>query len=398
MVFKVKNILVSLLLLGFGLLGWKYYFHFFDKTTPQIQLFGIKNDGYYCGNIQCTLSSNKVGAMSIWLDEKPLTKKFNISKPNQEHSFTIPTRTLPNGKHDVKVVLADNTYNKNKKTELIHFYVDNTPLQVAFVKPDTEFKVFQGRTLHLQFQVNKKIKEAKVQALSKTYDCFPESKNSSIYEAFIPTQCEENPNEYLLSVDITDYVGNTFTLENKFQVVKFPFKKTILQIKKEKIKEEKEAGTKQEELEQTVEQIIAQSPKEKLWQGTFCAPIEIIRTTCEFGTIRISQEKGKYYHRAVDIINEPKSVVWAAQDGIVRIKSRYAQSGNTVIIDHGFGIITRYYHLDEFANIKVGDMIRKGNPVGTIGKTGYSTGFHLHWELQVNNVHVDPMQWVSATF
>ena len=62
--------------------------------------------------------------------------------------------------------------------------------------------------------------------------------------------------------------------------------------------------------------------------------------TCDFGTIRISQEKGKYTHRAVDLTNQPKSVVWAAQSGIVKIKDRYAMTGNTVVIDHGWGIIT----------------------------------------------------------
>ena len=57
-----------------------------------------------------------------------------------------------------------------------------------------------------------------------------------------------------------------------------------------------------------------------------------------------------------------------------------------------------YFHLEDFANIEVGDNVQKGNPVGKLGKTGYASGYHLHWELRVNNIPVDPMQWINSTF
>jgi len=398
MVFKIKNIFIIILIAGLGLFGWKSYKFFFDKENPQLYISGIKNDGFYCGNLQCSVSGNKTGQISILLDEKALTKNFRIKSYNQEYPFTIPTRTIANGRHSLQITFEDSTYHKNKSEQTIHFYVDNVPLQAAFIKPENEFKVFQGRTLHLQFQVNKKIKSAKASTLSNSYECFPEAKNSSIYETFIPVPCEESPNEYLISIEIEDHVGNNLNLENKFQIVKFPFKKQILKVSNEKIKKEKEIGKSPDEFEKDLEIAYKKSPNEKLWKGTFCTPIEIAKTTCDFGTVRVSQEKGKYSHKAVDIINTPKSVVWASQDGIVRIKDRYAFSGNTVIIDHGWGIITMYFHLEDFANIQVGDLIRKGNPVGTLGQTGYASGYHLHWELRVNNIAVDPMQWVKSTF
>jgi len=398
MLLKIKNIFFISLFIGLGFLGWKSYLFFFDKDTPQIHILGVEENNCYCGNLQCTISSNKTGILSILLDEKPLAKNFKINSKNQEYPFTIPTRTISNGKHMLRVQLIDNTYNKNSNKKDLHFYIDNVPLQAAFVKPETEFKVFQGRTLHVQFQVNKKIKEAKINTLSNSYKCYPESKNSSIYEAFIPISCEETPNEYLISIDLIDHAGNNLPLENKFQIVQFPFKKQIIKVSKDKVKEEKEAGKSNHEFINDMKTIANLSPQEKLWRGSFCAPIEIIRTTCDFGTLRISQEKGKYTHNGVDVINEPKSVVWASQSGIVRIKDRYAESGNTIVIDHGLGIVSMYFHLDEFANIKVGDRIQKGNPVGKLGKTGYASGYHLHWELRVNDMPVDPIQWIKSTF
>jgi murein DD-endopeptidase MepM/ murein hydrolase activator NlpD len=111
--------------------------------------------------------------------------------------------------------------------------------------------------------------------------------------------------------------------------------------------------------------------------------------------VRTTQHKGRYAHKALDIINSPKSVVWSTQDGKVVLKDRFAFSGNTVVIDHGMGVLSLFFHLDNFADIKEGDKIAKGEPIGTIGKTGYADGYHLHWEMRVDNIPVDPMQWTN---
>jgi len=103
-------------------------------------------------------------------------------------------------------------------------------------------------------------------------------------------------------------------------------------------------------------------------------------------------------HKALDLINKPKSVVWASQDGVIALKERFEAGGNTIVIDHGWGVLSMYYHLDSFGNVNVGDKIAQGNPLGTIGMTGYATGYHLHWEMRVNGMPVDPMQWTQQTF
>lgn len=398
MFLKIKNIITFFVFIAAGWIGFKTYNFFFDTKTPTVQLLGLENEQYCCADVQCLACVDKKGEMSVWLDNKPLISKFKINTANQDHPFTIPTRTVANGKHSIKLSFVDNTYKKNKTSVERDFYVDNIPLQAAFVQPEAEYKVLQGRTLHLQFQVNKKIENAKATALSNEYLCFPESKNSSIYETFIPVPCEESPNEYLISIDIQDKVGNKLTLPASFQVVPYPFKKQRIRVSSEKLKKEAELGKNENDLSAMITKINESSPQEKLWKGSFCTPIEIASTTCEFGTIRTTQEKGKYQHRAVDICNSPRSVVWASQNGVVAVKERFVDSGNTVIVDHGYGVMTMYFHLENFANIEVGQKVAQGNPIGTIGKTGYATGYHLHWELRVNNTPVDPMQWTKQTF
>ena len=70
----------------------------------------------------------------------------------------------------------------------------------------------------------------------------PEMPKSNIYECFVPINSEEVPNEYLFAIEIEDLVGNTITLDNKFHVVMYPFKKQQLAVQKEKIQKEKELG------------------------------------------------------------------------------------------------------------------------------------------------------------
>ncbi len=398
MIMRLKNIAMLTFLGAVAWVGWIGYFYFFDIKTPAITISGLENKKSYAGEVQCIVSSDKTGHISIWLDDQPLINNFKMGAHNEGHPFIIPTKTISNGSHLLKAEFTDTTFNQNKSIAQYVFEVDNVPLQAAFVKSDSEFKVLQGRTLHLQFQVNKPIEKAQVRALADSYNCFPESKDSLIYECFIPIECEEKPSEYLLSVDIADKVGNALRLDNKFQVVMYPFKKQYLRINKDSANNEEDLTVSAKQLEEEIEKITKNSPLEKLWRGAFCTPIDVVQVTTPFGTVRTTQEKGRYSHKALDIINTPKSVVWAPQDGVVVLKESYANSGNTVIVDHGCGVISMFFHLDDFANINVGDKIAKGNPVGTLGKTGYAKGYHLHWEMRVNNVAIDPMQWTKTTF
>jgi len=394
-VFKHK---LKFITLGIALvIGWQLYSYFLDNRLPVVLIKGISGSEYYSNDALCHICADKTGDVSLFLDDQNVVSYCKIKANQDSKPFVIPTKTLSNGKHILRTEFIDNTFSRNKVVLERDFYVDNQPLQAAFVI-GSSYKVFQGRTLHVQFQVNKEIKSAKVQALSHTYECYPESKNSKIYECFIPIACEEQPNEYLLGVDIEDKVDNTIHLDNKFQIVMFPFNKEVITVTSDKVKQEKELGKDAKDFEDEVEKLSKLSKREKLWRGPFCAPIEIQRISCEFGTIRTTQHKGRYAHKALDVLNAPKSVVWAPQDGIVVMKDRFAPSGKTVIIDHGCGILSLFFHLDDFADIELGKMVAQGNPIGTIGKTGFATGYHLHWEMRINNIAIDPMQWTKATF
>ncbi len=103
------------------------------------------------------------------------------------------------------------------------------------------------------------------------------------------------------------------------------------------------------------------------------------------------------FHSGTDFAGAPGTPVLAAAPGYVVLADTLNVRGNATVIDHGWGVFTGYWHQTEIY-VHVGDYVTTGQVIGTIGATGRVTGAHLHWELWVNGVPVDPMQWVRQSF
>jgi murein DD-endopeptidase MepM/ murein hydrolase activator NlpD len=120
--------------------------------------------------------------------------------------------------------------------------------------------------------------------------------------------------------------------------------------------------------------------------------------TSQFGTRR-AYNGGTLdtFHSGTDFAGAPGSLVVAPAAGVVVLAEELPVRGNATIIDHGWGVTTGYWHQSEIY-VKVGDVVSAGQIIGTVGSTGRSTGPHLHWEMWVGGVQVDPMQWVQQSF
>jgi murein DD-endopeptidase MepM/ murein hydrolase activator NlpD len=100
------------------------------------------------------------------------------------------------------------------------------------------------------------------------------------------------------------------------------------------------------------------------------------------------------FHRGIDFAAPEGSAVLAVAAGVVTYAKDRFGFGKTVEINHGNGYVTRYAHNSNIT-VKAGDVVKKGDPVATIGSTGRSTGPHLHFEVLSKGVAVDPMSFVS---
>lgn len=99
------------------------------------------------------------------------------------------------------------------------------------------------------------------------------------------------------------------------------------------------------------------------------------------------------YHSGMDFAASPGTDVYASGDGVVvKVESNFWGYGNVVTVDHGYGYMTKYAHLKNFA-VKNGQKVKRGQKIGTVGSTGKATGPHLHYEVLKNNVQVDPIHF-----
>ena len=98
-------------------------------------------------------------------------------------------------------------------------------------------------------------------------------------------------------------------------------------------------------------------------------------------------------HEGLDISNRLGTPVVATGDGIVSATGKDFSYGNVVVVSHGFGIITRYNHLSKIL-VNAGQKVRRGDKIAEVGTTGKSTGPHLHYEVKVNGIPVNPARYI----
>jgi murein DD-endopeptidase MepM/ murein hydrolase activator NlpD len=102
-------------------------------------------------------------------------------------------------------------------------------------------------------------------------------------------------------------------------------------------------------------------------------------------------------HAGTDFGGVPGTPIFSPAPGRVVLTDTLNVRGVATVIDHGWGVYTGYWHQTE-RYVQLGDMVTTGQIIGTIGATGRVSGPHLHWEVWVNGVPVDPMQWVIFSF
>jgi murein DD-endopeptidase MepM/ murein hydrolase activator NlpD len=139
----------------------------------------------------------------------------------------------------------------------------------------------------------------------------------------------------------------------------------------------------------------------KQWSGQFKYPVEAAFQNCfpsRFGERRSFNGSGYvYFHSGLDFCGDIGNPIYAPAAGTVVFAGPLTVRGNATLIDHGWGVYSAYFHQSKF-EVKVGDHVQPGQEIGLIGNTGRVTGPHLHWEIIVGDVQVDPMDWLNQAF
>jgi len=133
--------------------------------------------------------------------------------------------------------------------------------------------------------------------------------------------------------------------------------------------------------------------------GRFISPVEEYFESAFFGDRRrylysdgsVSQS----LHTGSDLAAPVGEPVYAPAEGKVVMAQMRILTGNTIVIEHLPGVYTLYYHLDKI-DVQLEEMVKQGEKIGDVGKTGLVTGAHLHWELRVSGIPADPLRYMEV--
>lgn len=139
----------------------------------------------------------------------------------------------------------------------------------------------------------------------------------------------------------------------------------------------------------TLEDLFAHSPAERFWRGPFRTPVPG-RSTSSYGRLTVLNGKAGSRHQGADFRATLGTPVRAPNAGIVVLASELYFAGNTIVLDHGNGLVSLFAHLSQMA-VEAGNRVARDDVIGEAGATGRVTGPHLHWAVRLHGTSVDPL-------
>lgn len=227
----------------------------------------------------------------------------------------------------------------------------------------------------------------------KPVPLWSEGKNPASLHTLLGVDLEKAPGRYewKVSWEGADGKANACSAVVTIHAGKFPTER--LKVEKQFVQPDPEQQKRAEEDQKKMRAIYDTVTPEPLWNGKFQLPLKGVMTGGNFGRRRILNGEARSPHAGVDFPALAGTPVFAAQSGKVVLAEELYYSGNTVVIDHGYGIYTLYAHLSEIG-VHVGDSVEVSTEIGKVGATGRVTGPHLHWGLTVEHARVNAMDIV----
>jgi len=255
------------------------------------------------------------------------------------------------------------------------------------------WKIPNGQTTLLEFKEIKGFEYKSVEVGKKSFSIFTKPNDSTKKYALIPFSYYEKAENKTLKIhykqDDKEKVENLL-----LKVITGKYAKEEIHVSSTKVnprsKELKKRISK--EYDEAMRIYSTVTPRSYI-SKPFIQPLNS-KITSAFGKARVYNGSHKGYHSGTDYRAAMGTPIIAANDARVALVKKRFYSGGTVLLDHGEGIYTCYFHMSAF-KVKEGQMVRQGDVLGLSGKSGRVTGPHLHFSARINAVQVDPLQLIS---
>lgn len=210
--------------------------------------------------------------------------------------------------------------------------------------------------------------------------------------ALLPIHWNTAPGRYLLTI----YAG-TSVFELMLTVTDRSFEIQNLTVDGTTTSQTVENDEANAEWNQVIEPLKEISDSQQYWEGNFIQLVDG-KITTQYGMIRyVNGNPTSVRHSGVDLAADTGTPIQASGSGRVLFAGYLQLTGNTVLIEHGYGLKSWYYHMDSL-DVSTGQMVEQGQIIGKVGSTGFSTGPYLHFAMSVNRVFINPWTAIEKGF
>jgi murein DD-endopeptidase MepM/ murein hydrolase activator NlpD len=218
---------------------------------------------------------------------------------------------------------------------------------------------------------------------------------SGIYEGLIGIDLTTKPGTYEIKIIVTDANGRSYFSPFFLKIGKGVFVTQKLSLPPSMVDLDAKTLARVNNEANRLKALFQTLSDETFWKGAFIRPLEG-KLSSTFGLDRIINGQRRSAHTGVDLESEAGTPVLASNNGMVVLVDDLFFSGKSVILDHGRGFYSMYFHLSE-GLVKEGDRVGRGDVLGRVGSTGRSTGPHLHWAIRMNQARVDPLSLLKLS-
>jgi murein DD-endopeptidase MepM/ murein hydrolase activator NlpD len=254
----------------------------------------------------------------------------------------------------------------------------------------------QGSLLTAEVTAAKTLQDVSGDWGGRAIPLWKEGASGGTLHGLIGVDLEKAPGKYEWKVSWKNAAGQPITCTAIVTVRTGKFPTENLKVEKQFVQPDPEQQKRAEADQKKMKAIYETVTPEALWDGPFRMPLKEAATGGNFGRRRVLNGQARSPHAGVDFPALSGTPVFAAQSGKVVLAEDLYYSGNTVVLDHGFGIYTLYAHLSAI-EVKPGESVGTSTEIGKVGATGRVTGPHLHWGLTVQHARVNAMQIVQKT-